>query len=231
MKRFYKAVEAVSVDGGHAITLDGKPVRTPARAPFVVPSRPLAAAIAAEWDAQEDEVRPQSMPMTGLANAAIDLMATRRGEILTDAAGYADADLLCYRADAPAGLRVRQDESWQPLLDWAAEHLGLRLVVTTGVVHVAQAPGTIEAAQRHLDAYDDFTMVGISRLTQGLGSVVLAAAIAEGHLAAEDAFDLSQIDELWQESLWGVDDEAVARRVLLRQDLLDAARFMTLTRS
>ncbi len=230
MKRFYKAVAVAPVDGGFSVTLDGRPIRTPARAPFVVPSRALADAVAAEWDGQGEEVLPQSMPMTGLANAAIDLMTARRGEIVADAAGFADTDLLCYRAEAPAELRERQDAGWQPLLDWATDRLGLRFVVTEGIVPVAQEAGLVEAVRLHLDTYDDFTMVGISRLAQGLGSVVLAAAVAEGRLEADVAFALSQIDELWQEALWGVDEEAAERRASLRQDLLDAARFMVLAR-
>ncbi|MGE0666356.1 MAG: ATP12 family chaperone protein [Sphingomonadales bacterium] len=231
MKRFYKAVAVAPADGGFGVTLDGKPIRTPARAPFVVPSLALAEQVAAEWDAQQEEVRPQDMPLTGLANAAIDLMAARRGEIVADAAGYAGTDLLCYRAEAPAELRARQDEGWQPLLDWAVERLGLRFTVTAGILPVAQEPGVVEATRLHLDTYDDFTMVGVSRLTQGLGSVVLAAAVAEGRLSAEDAFALSQIDELWQEALWGIDEEAAERRALLRRDLLDAARLMALARA
>jgi chaperone required for assembly of F1-ATPase len=230
LKRFYKAVSVTEADGGFTVTLDGKPIRTPARASFVVPSRALAEQVAAEWDGQQDEVLPQSMPMTGLANAAIDLMAARRGEIVADAAGYAGTDLLCYRAETPAELRARQDEGWQPLLDWARASLGLRFLVTSGIVPVAQEAGIVEATRLHLDTYDDFTMVAISRLTQGLGSVVLAAAVAEGRLEADDAFALSQIDELWQEALWGVDEEAAERRAMLRQDLLDAARFMALAR-
>lgn len=231
MKRFYKAVAVAPVDGGFAVTLDGRPIRTPARAPFVVPSRTLAEAVAAEWDGQGEDVQPQSMPMTGLANAAIDLMTARRGEIVADAAGYAGTDLLCYRAEAPAELRGQQDAGWQPLLDWAHDRLGLRFVVTEGIVPVAQEAGLVEAARLHLETYDDFAMVGVSRLTQGLGSVVLAVAVAEGRLDADTAFALSQIDELWQEALWGVDEEAAERRVSLRQDLLDAARFMALARA
>lgn len=231
MKRFYKVAEAAPAGGGFTVTLDGKPIRTPARAAFVVPSRALAEQVAAEWNAQGDEVNPQSMPMTGLSNAAIDLMAARRHEIVADAAGYADTDLLCYRAETPAELRGRQDAGWQPMLDWAAAELGLRFVVTAGIVPVAQEAGIVEAAQLHLDTYDDFTMVGVSRLTQGLGSVVLAVAVAEGRLGADEAFALSQIDELWQEALWGVDEEAAARRAALRQDLLDAAGFMALARA
>jgi chaperone required for assembly of F1-ATPase len=231
VKRFYKTVEALPAEGGFTVQLDGRSVRTPSRAPFVVPSRSLAERVAAEWDAQHEVVRPQFMPMTGLSNAAIDLMTARRHEIVADAAGYAGTDLLCYRAHTPAELRARQDEGWQPLLDWAATALGLRFVVTSGVVPVAQEPGIVEAARLHLDTYDDFTMVGVTRLTQGLGSMVLATAVAEGRLDADEAFALSQIDELWQEALWGVDEEAAERRAALRQDLLDAAAFMALARS
>ncbi len=230
MKRFYTQVAVVPDGEGFAVRLDAKPIRTPARAPLVLPTRALAERVAAEWDAQQDEVRPQTMAMTGMANATIDLMPTRRGEIVADVAGYAATDLLCYRAEAPAELRARQDAGWQALLDWAAAHLGLRLVVTAGIVPVEQEPGLVEAARLHLDTYDDFTMVGASKLTHGTGSVVLAMAVIADRITADEAFALSQIDELWQESLWGADDEAVAFRRALRQDLLDAADFARLAR-
>lgn len=230
MKRFYTQVAVVPDGEGFAVRLDGRPIRTPARAPLVLPTRALADRVAAEWDSQQDEVRPQTMAMTGLANATLDLMATRRGEIVADVAGYAATDLLCYRAQAPAELRARQDSGWQPLLDWAAAHLGLRFVVTAGIVPVEQEPGLVEAARLHLDTYDDFTMVGASKLTHGTGSVVLAMAVVEGRITADEAFALSQIDELWQESLWGADDEAMEFRRALRQDLLDAADFARLAR-
>jgi chaperone required for assembly of F1-ATPase len=230
VKRFYKQV-AVMPDGeGFAVKLDGRPIRTPARALLVLPTRALADRIAAEWDAQVGEIRPQAMAMTGLANATIDLMATRRGEIVSDMAGYAATDLLCYRAGAPDALRALQDAGWQPLLDWAASHLGLRFVVTTGIVPVDQELGLVEAARLHIETYDDFTVAGASKLTHGTGSVVLAMAVAEGRITADEAFGLSQIDELWQESLWGADDEAVEFRRALRQDLVDAADFMRLAR-
>jgi len=231
VKRFYTQVAVVPDGEGFAVRLDGRPIRTPARALLVLPTRALAERIAAEWDAQEDDIRPQTMAMTGMANATIDLMATRRDEIVNDVAGYAGTDLLCYRAEAPEALRALQDAGWQPLLDWAVAHLGLRFVVTAGIVPVGQEPGLVEAARLHLDTYDDFTMVGTSKLTHGTGSVVLAMAVIEGRITADEAFALSQIDELWQESLWGADDEAVEFRRTLRQDLLDAAEFAWLARA
>jgi chaperone required for assembly of F1-ATPase len=230
LKRFYKKVAVIPDGGGFAVHLDGRPIRTPAKAPLLLPTRALAERVAAEWDAQDTEVRPQTMPMTGLANATIDLMPSRRGEIVADVAGYAGTDLLCYRAETPAELRARQDSGWQPVLDWVADHLGLRFVVTAGIVPVDQEPGLVEAARLHLDTYDDFAMVGASRLTHGTGSVVLAIAVLEGRIDAEQAFLLSQIDELWQDSLWGEDEEATAFRAALRQDLLEAAEFVRLTR-
>jgi chaperone required for assembly of F1-ATPase len=230
MKRFYKQVSVDASENGYAVHLDGRPIRTPARAPLFLPTRALAERVAGEWDAQVEEVRPQEMPLTGLSNAAVDLMALRRAEIVGDVAAYAGTDLLCYRADSPIELRVRQDESWQPVLDWAAETLGLRFVVTEGIVPVEQEPGLVEAARLHLDLYDDYAMVGINRLTHGTGSVVLALAVAEGRLGPDDAYALSLIDELWQEELWGVDREAADRREIVRRDMLDAADFLRLSR-
>ncbi|MBI1182573.1 MAG: ATPase [Alphaproteobacteria bacterium] len=230
MKRFYKQVAVVPADDGFAVHLDGRPIRTPAKAPLLLPTPQLAERVAAEWDGQGEKVRPQDMPMTGLANAAIDLMASRRADVVGDVAAYAGTDLLCYRADSPVELRARQDEGWQPVLDWAADRLGLRFVVTEGIVPVAQEPGLVEAARLHLDTYDDFAMVGVNRLTHGTGSIVLALAVVEGLLTAEEAIALSLVDELWQEALWGVDEEAAERRAMLRQDLLDAAEFLRLAR-
>jgi chaperone required for assembly of F1-ATPase len=230
MKRFYKQVSVDASENGYAVHLDGRPIRTPARAPLFLPTRALAERVAGEWDAQVEEVRPQEMPLTGLSNAAVDLMALRRAEIVGDVAAYAGTDLLCYRADSPIELRVRQDESWQPVLDWAAETLGLRFVVTEGIVPVEQEPGLVEAARLHLDLFDDYAMVGINRLTHGTGSVVLALAVAEGRLTPDDAYALSLIDELWQEELWGVDREAADRREIVRRDMLDAADFLRLSR-
>jgi chaperone required for assembly of F1-ATPase len=230
MKRFYKQVSVDASENGYAVHLDGRPIRTPARAPLFLPTRALADRVAGEWDAQVEEVRPQDMPMTGLSNAAVDLMALRRSEIVDDVAAYAGTDLLCYRADSPIELRVRQDEGWQPVLDWAAETLGLRFVVTEGIVPVEQEPGLVEAARLHLDLFDDYAMVGINRLTHGTGSVVLALAVAEGRLTPDDAYALSLIDELWQEELWGVDREAADRREIVRRDMLDAADFLRLSR-
>jgi chaperone required for assembly of F1-ATPase len=230
VKRFYKAVTVEPAEDRYIIRLDGRPVRTPARAPLLLPTRSLAERVGAEWEAQGEEIEPQAMPLTGLANAAIDLMTARRAEILADVAAYAGTDLLCYRAENPAELRARQAAAWQPLLDWAAERLGLRFAVTAGIVPVPQEAGLVEAVRLQLAEYDDFTMVGANRLTHGTGSVVLALAVVEGRLDPEPAFDLSLIDELWQEALWGVDEEAAQRRARLRRDVLDAAEFVRLAR-
>ena len=235
MKRFYKtagtAPAANDARGGFHITLDGKPVRTPAKAHLVVPGEGLAAAIAAEWQAQGEVIDPRGMGLMTLACTTLDRVRPQRSMVVDEVLRFAGTDLLCYRAEAPEALRDRQDAGWQPLLDWAAAHLGLRFVVTAGIVPVGQEPGLVEAARLHLDTYDDFTMVGTSKLTHGTGSVVLAMAVIEGRITADEAFALSQIDEIWQESLWGADDEAVEFRRTLRQDLLDAAEFAWLARA
>lgn len=231
MKRFYKHVAVEPAPGGFAVHLDGKPIRTPGKAPLVLPSLALARQVAAEWDAQETEIRPHLMPMTGLSNAALDLMRLRRGDIVANTAAYAATDLLCYRAEAPQGLRARQDQSWHPLIDWAQGALGLRFVVTQGIIPVDQEPGLVETVRLLLDAYDDFTMVAAHKLTHGTGSVVLALAVVEGRLTAAEAFDISAIDEFWQEEFWGIDEEASEHRALRRQDIVDAAEFMALARA
>ena len=232
MKRFYKETAVEPAVGGFRVLLDGKPMRTPAKAVLVVPTKPLAEAIAAEWDGVPDkmEINAAHLPLTRLAATGVDRVVPRRAEIVVDTAKYAGSDLLCYRATTPASLVKLQQDAWQPLLDWAASHLGLRFVVTTGLVPVDQELGLVEAARLHIETYDDFTVAGASKLTHGTGSVVLAMAVAEGRITADEAFGLSQIDELWQESLWGADDQAVEFRRALRQDLVDAADFMRLAR-
>ena len=230
MKRFYKDAAARPMSGGYGIELDGRPIKTPARATLIVPTEALAQAIAEEWAGQGDEVVPQSMGLTGMANTALDLTDTRRADVVATVASYAETDLLCYRADGPESLRTLQDERWQPLLDWGAERLQAPFKVTSGILHVAQDGRVGSAARAYLAGLDAFGLIGAGRLIQGMGSFILGLAVAEGWISALDAFALSVLDEEWQEAQWGEDSEAAARRDMVRQDIEAAAGFLAVSR-
>jgi len=228
MRRFYKEAAAAPAEGGHAVLLDGKPMRTPAKAALVVPSRRLAEAIAAEWQAQGDEIVREALGLTRLASTAIDLVAPRRAEIVAAVARYAGTDLVCYRAEHPPELVARQERVWQPLVDWAAERHGAPLVVTAGIVPQPQPAASVAALAAAVAAYDAMALTALHLATAACGSLVLALALAEGRLDAEAAFAAAQLDESFEIERWGEDAEATKRRNELRDDIAYAARFLAL---
>lgn len=228
MKRFWTDVAIVDAEHGHAITLDTRPVRTPARLPLILPTRALADAVAAEWTAQGEEVDPRTMPMTGLSNAAIDRVQPDPAGFVAQIADYAETDLLCYRADAPATLVARQAEAWDPLLDWARLRYDIAFRVTAGIVHVAQPAETIARLRTAVAAQGPHTLAALSPLVTIAGSLVLALAVTEGAIDADTAFDTAHLDELWQVERWGEDALATEARLLRKADFLAAARFQTL---
>ena len=231
MKRFWKTVAlAATDDGGFGVTLDGRPVRTPARVPLVLPTPALADAVAAEWAAQGDEIDPRSMPMTGLANAAIDRVRPDPALFVTQIAAYAETDLLCYRADAPATLVARQAAAWDPLLAWARMRYDVALTVTAGIVHVAQPAETLARLRMAVAAQDAHALAALSPLVTIGGSLIAALAVAERTIDADAAFDLTHLDELWQVERWGEDALATEARTLRKADFVAAARFLDLTR-
>lgn len=224
MKRFYADV---AVRDG-AILLDGRPVRTPARASLTLPGPALAGAVAAEWRAQGDEVLPATMPLTGLANAAIDRVAPDPAAFAAGLAQYAQGDLLCYRADGPDTLVARQAAAWDPPLDWARTRYDVPFAVTAGIVHVAQAGETVARLSAAVAARDAFTLAGLSPLVTISGSLVLALMVAEGAIEADAAFDAAHLDEAWQVERWGEDALATQARDNRRRDFHAAARFLSL---
>ena len=230
-KRFWKAATVTEAEGGFGVALDGRAVKTPAKAPLIVPSRALAEAIAAEWDAQVEKIDPGSMPVTRGANAAIDKVRTQHAEVAALIAEYGGTDLLCYRAEAPEALIARQAAVWDPLLDWAATVLGARLTVTQGVVPVAQPAAAQAALSARVAALDAFELAALHDLVGITGSLVLGLAVALGRLDAATAWDLARIDEAWQVEHWGSDDEAEAQAALKREALLAAERFWALHHS
>ena len=228
MKRVYREVATRRIGEGWSVTLDGKPMRTPAKRDLTVPSEALAAAIAAEWDAQQDQVRPATMPLTRLAATAIDRTAPLRQQIVAETANYAGTDLVCYRADQQPMLAARQHEAWQPLLDWARRRYDAALAVTAGIVPTAQSPASLNAFAAAVAAQDDFRLTALHALTTACGSLVIALAVLEGRLDADAAFAASQLDESFQIEAWGEDSEAAQRRRALAADIAASARFLEL---
>lgn len=225
MKRFYKSV---SVGEGNDILLDGRTLKTPRGAAVEMPTSPLAEAVAREWRAQGDEIVPASMPLTKLANAAIDGAMSRRDEIREEIVKFARHDHLCYRANGPAELVRRQSAGWDPILEWAAARYGARLLTQAGVMSVAQPPAAIDALRSALEPLQSFELAALHVMTSICGSLVLALAVANKRASAEEAFALSQIDERFQAERWGVDPEAASRAKKLQEEFKAAVEFFEL---
>ena len=230
MKRFYQKAEPAKRAGGYAITLDGTPIKTPGKRDLLVPTEALAAAIAEEWNAQETEVRAATMPLTRLAATAVDRVATQRDAIIRQTANYAATDLVCYRATHPPALAARQQAVWQPLIDWAVLRYDAPLAVTTGVIPTKQSATSIRAFAAAVAEQDDFALTAIHVATAACGSLVIGLALIEGHLDAEGAFAVSQLDESFQIEAWGEDAEQAQRRRALAADIQAVARFISLLR-
>lgn len=228
MKRVYREVSARGAGDGWGIALDGRPLRTPAKHELIVPTEQLAQAIAAEWEAQQQEIRPVTMPLTRLAATAIDRTAIQREQIAAETANYAGTDLVCYRADRPPELVARQQAVWGPLLDWAMLRYDAALAVTSGIIPKPQSPMALNTFAAAVAAQDDFRLTALHALTAACGSLVIALALFEGRLDAESAFAASQLDETFQIEAWGEDAEAASRRRALAEDITAAARFVEL---
>ncbi|MCU0899993.1 MAG: ATPase [Cypionkella sp.] len=227
-KRFWTAAVAEPLDGGFTVRLDAKPVKTPAKAPLLLPTRRMAEAIAAEWEAQQGVIRPDSMPLTRAANSAIDKVGPHRDAVVGEIANYAATDLLCYRATEPPALIARQAQGWDPCLDWARDALGAPLTVTQGVIPIPQPAPSLARLRAVVAEHSAFQLAALHDLVAISGSVVLGLAVARGHLGAAEAFDLSRIDEAWQIQQWGVDEEAAALEARRRDAMLIAERFFQL---
>lgn len=229
MKRFWKSAEVVE-DGGFAVSLDGKPIKTPARSGLVLPTRDLAEAIAAEWRECGETVDPGAMPLTGLANAAIDRVAPNKSKFAAGLARYAEADLTCYRAEGPEALVARQAESWDVLLAWARRRYDVDFACVSGVMHVPQPEETVRKLGHAVAMLDSFQLAGLSPLVTVGGSLVAALAVLEEMMPAEDAWEAVSLDDRWQLEQWGDDAEARAALDARRRDFLAAARFLELLR-
>ena len=228
MKRFWTTVSAEPEGEGWGIKLDGRAVKTPARAALEVPTQRLAEAIADEWQDVGENVDPRAMPLTGLANAAIDRVAPDRYAFARGLANYAEADLACYRADGPRELISRQEEEWDKLLGWARRRYDVDFVTTSGLMHVAQPPATVERLSHAVAALDPFRLAGLSPLVTIGGSLISAIAVLEKAVSPVEAWEAASVDDRWQLERWGRDAEAEAALENRRRDFLAAARFLDL---
>ena len=229
-RRFWRAEEVVREGEGWGVRLDGRPVRTPSRRALVVPTEAMAKALAAEWTAQGDVVDPASMPVTRAANSAIDKVAGHRQEVIDALAAYGETDLLCYRAEGPETLTSRQAEAWDPVLDWAHEAFGARLVSVAGVMPHPQSPSALARLHVAVAGLDAFELTGFHDLVTLSGSLVLGLAVERGRLSPLKAWELSRVDEEYQAELWGRDEEAERVAAIRRDAFLAAKRFVSLSR-
>ncbi|MDR7032115.1 ATP12 family chaperone protein [Mesorhizobium sp. BE184] len=231
-KRFYKVASVAPVEGGFAVHLDGKPVRTPGRALLAMPNGQAAALVAAEFEAQQEIIDPVTMPVLRLANTAIDGVASDPQAVLEDILRFASSDLLCYRADGPQGLVDRQNQHWDPVIDWARAGLGARFNLAEGVIHVDQPRETIAVLGAHLaQRAEPLRLAALHVMTSLTGSALLALAVDFGELDGEAAWLAAHVDEDWQIDHWGQDAEAVARRAHRKRDFLASIRLLEALRS
>jgi len=224
-KRFWKEVAVCTAEGGYSVVLDGRAVRTPAKAPLVVPTRRLAEMLAEEWRAQGDTLQPEAMPATRAANAAIDKVRGQKEEVTELLAAYGDSDLVCYRAEAPQALVAREARAWDPLLDWTAHRYGHRPVARVGVIHAPQPKPLLDSLQADIARLNSFELTAFHDLVAMSGSLIIGLAVLDQYAGPEELWQASRIDEDWQIEQWGEDEEAAALAEGRRESFLNAARF------
>jgi chaperone required for assembly of F1-ATPase len=230
-RRFYTAAAAeadAARPGAFAVKLDGRELRTPKKERLSVPTRALAEAIAAEWDAQGERIDPKTMPLTRLVNSIIDGVRQRENEVRADLQNFAANDLLCYRAEGPETLVARQARAWDEILSWARSALGARLYLGQGVMPVAQPEASLEAVSAALAALDAYRLAALHVMTTLTGSILLGLAVLKGRITPEDAWARAHVDEDWQMEQWGVDAEAAERRERRWREMRAAARLLEL---
>ncbi|WP_183502755.1 ATP12 family chaperone protein [Methylobacterium brachythecii] len=222
-KRFYKEAGFDETEGGFRLTLDGRPARTPAKNLLLLPTRALAERVAAEWQAQTEVIDPARMLLTRLANSAIDGVAERREEVAEDLGAYAGTDLVAYRAGDPPRLVAAQGDAWDPIIAWARDALGARLMLSEGVMHVTQPDDTIAALRAEIARVEGaFRLAALHTMTTLTGSLLIALAVLHGRLDAEQAWAAAHVDEIFQASVWGHDEDAQTR-LQARQAEFEAA--------
>ncbi len=227
MKRFYTSA-SVTGDGPYGVALDARPLRTPGRLPLALPSRALAEAITAEWNVQGDAILPRTMPLTGLANAAIERIAPDREAFAAGLARFAENELLAYRAEDPPALVRRQQARWDPLLDWANSSYGFEFRLVTGIMHQPQPAATLDAMAKAYCRLDAFRLAALNPIVTISGSAIIGLAVADGRIDAAQAWALGHLDELWQAELWGKDPLAESGHRDRQQELAAAASLLAL---
>jgi len=224
-RRFYKAVSVAPQEGGYAVLLDGRPVKTPARRTLAAPTQVLAQALADEWEAQQEVVDPAAMPLTRLANSIIDGVADKPDAVKAEVAKFLGSDLVCYRAGSPDGLVERQAQHWNPLIAWARDALGARFVLGEGVIFVTQPEATLTAAARAIPD-EPWRLGAVSAITTLTGSALIALALAHGHFSTAEAWAAARVDEDWNMHQWGRDELALERRAAREVEMQAAAKVL-----
>jgi chaperone required for assembly of F1-ATPase len=221
-RRFYEKAEAGALGEAFAVLLDGKVAKTPGRKPLAVPQRPLAEALAAEWEAQGERLEPASMPLTRIINAAIDRVAGEIAAVRADVVKYAGTDLICYRSEGPQSLVDAQEAAWSPIIGWARQALGARFILAAGIVHVKQDASALTAIDHVLQPLDVLSLAALHTVTTLTGSAVIALALQRGRLSVEEAWVAAHVDEDWQMAQWGKDTAALARRAFRWREMAAA---------
>jgi chaperone required for assembly of F1-ATPase len=224
-KRFYARAGVTEAEGGFAITLDGRPIKTPSGRIVTVPVREIADAIAAEWEAQQETIAPLTMPLTRFANSVVEGVVDRIELVADDVAKYLQSDLLCYRAGHPEGLVAREARHWDPVLFWAADTLGAHFILAEGVMHVGQPESAVRAARAALPS-DAWSIAALHVVTSLTGSALLALALYSGVLDPDQVWAAAHVDEDWNAEKWGVDEEVAARRAARLVDFQAASRIL-----
>lgn len=222
-KRFYKEASAKPQGDGFAVTLDSRVAKTPAGKPLQVRDEKLAAALAAEWQAQGEYIDPATMPLTRIVNAALDRVAGEMDAVRADIVKHAGSDLLLYRADGPPSLVEAQEKEWSPLVDWARRTLGVRFILAEGIVHVTQDPAALAAVAHAVEPYDPLALAALHTITTLTGSAIIALAVAHHRLTMEEAWKAAHVDEDFQMSQWGRDELALQRRAGRWQEMQAAS--------
>lgn len=224
-KRFWTDAVVEAAEGGFTVTLDGRSLKTPAKAPLLVPTRAFADLIADEWRAQGDVINPETMPATRAANAAIDKVRGQKTEVTAMIADYGDSDLTCYRAQAPQELVAREAQAWDPLLDWAAHRYGIRPATYVGVIHAPQPAALLASMRTDVERLDAFELTAFHDLVSMSGSLIIGLATLDQFAPPQDLWTASRVDEDWQIQQWGSDEDAERLAAGRERAFLDAARF------
>ena len=228
-KRFWTETDVIEVEHGFSVTLDGRHVRTPLKSALTLPTRGMADAVAAEWEAQTGKIDPLSMPFTRAANAATDKVTPQHAEVADMLAAYGDSDLICYRASDPRGLVERQNKGWDPLVDWSATALKAPLQVYVGVMHAEQPSISTQSLSQRVHGFDAYQLTAFHDLVSLSGSLIIGFAVTENYASAADLWEVSRIDETWQSDQWGHDEEAEKMAATKRDAFLHADRFFRLS--